>query len=228
MIPVSGVKMSAAATPESDSEEGGPLLAQSNIVRGENPGEERDWGDYLNRYLEEVEENFEENRGNIGAEGEHLLVGSDDETPLPGEYQQLLDEQLWDYIDEELEENVEGYGEAWELEIDEIEEDGLLGQLNTALNTKIRNPEEAPDALIEALEVDFDLGAQMEVGSPVIDLEKEEGLNLMLDFVSGIKSGIKRRLADSDLEFAGQGILPLLLDEEEKGIPKGVEGSREW
>lgn len=162
--------------------------------------------------LEEFSEEFAENyRGNVaptgmGVESETPIVRNEDGVmPLAHEYQDIISGGLWDSIEEELEENVDGYGEEFSFEMKGVKEKGHFEEMPSEMSVEAS---EGSEPVIGAPAIDWEIGPQIETDSGAFQVDGSGNFGTLLDVLSSIKEGTRKYMVENhpELEFADQGL----------------------
>jgi hypothetical protein len=185
-----------------------------------------DYEEVLDTATEHFRENFRENSGPtvMGVESETPIVDEDGVMPQAPEYQDVISEGLWKSIEGELEENVDGYGQEFRFELDEVKEDGHGEKRPVELSLE----GELPEGFVDTPTTDWDLGGQLENDSGAMEVGRNGEFGTLLDILTSFKSGAAKYLAENreDLEFAEQGLTRQFRNPEE--VPEEAVGRGEW
>ncbi len=189
--------------------------------QGSSPG--LDYDEVLDTATEQFRENFRENSGPtvMGVESETPIVDEDGVMPQAPGYQDVISEGLWESIEGELEENVDGYGQEFRFELDEVKEDGHGEKRPVELSL------EGEEGLVDTPTTDWDLGGQLENDSGAMEVGRNGEFGTLLDILTSFKSGAAKYLAENkDLGFAEQGLTRQFRNPEE--VPEEAVGRGEW
>ncbi|MFB6241345.1 MAG: hypothetical protein ABEJ36_00900 [Candidatus Nanosalina sp.] len=167
-----------------------------------------DYDEVLEEFSEDFRGNFEDNVAPTGAgiESEVPIVRREDGVmPLSPEYQQILSEGLWESIEDELEENVDGYGDDFRFELKDIKEKGHFEDLSAEMAVEASKDSED---LIDSPAMDWEIGPQIEIDSGAFQLDGSGNFGILLDVLTSVKEGTRKYLRENhpELEFADQGL----------------------
>jgi len=166
------------------------------------------YSEVLEEFTEDFASNFEDNTAptGMGIESEIPNVRAEDGImPLADQYQGIISEGLWESIEEELEENVEGYGEDFSFEFEGVKEKGHFEDMPAEMNIGIA---ESPDEVIDAPAVDWEIGPQIENDSGAFQIDGTGNFGTLLDVLESVKAGTRKYMAQNHPEIvpADQGL----------------------
>lgn len=198
---------------EATSGNGNPFELDEGEAEMLEPGAEPDQDDLeyeqvLEEFAEDFADNFQDNTAPTGAgiESEIPIVRKEDGLmPLSPEYQQILSEGLWESIERELEENVEGYGDNFTFELKGVKEKGHFEDMPAEMAV---DSSEVSEDLIDAPAMDWEIGPQIEIDSGAFQLDGSGNFGILLDVLNSVKKGTRKYLRENhpELEFADQGL----------------------
>lgn len=167
-----------------------------------------DYEEVLEEFTEAFENNYEENVGptGMGVESENPIVrGEDGVMPLAPDYQKIISEGLWSSIEDELEENVEGYGEEFSFELKGFKEKGHFDEMASEMSVEVS---EGSEELIDSPAMDWEIGPQIEIDSGAFEIDRNGDFGTLLDVLTSLREGTKKYIQENhpELEFADQGL----------------------
>lgn len=169
---------------------------------------ELDYDEIVEEFTEEFKDNYEENVGptGMGVESENPIVREEDGVmPLAPDYQDIISEGLWESIEEELEENVEGYGEEFSFELKGVKEKGHFEDRPAEIGVE---QSQESDQVIGAPAADWEIGPQIEIDSGAFQIDGSGNFGTLLDVLKSLREGTRKYIQENhpDLEFADQGL----------------------
>lgn len=180
----------------------------SAAEQNSNPDGGLDYEEVLNEFTEEFEENYRENTAptGMGIESENPIVRKKDGVmPLAPDYQDIISEELWDSIEEELEENVDGYGEEFSFELKGVKEKGHFDEMPSEMEVE---SSENSEEVIDAPAMDWEIGPQIEIDSGAFQVDGSDNFGTLLNVLESLREGTRKYIQQNhpELEFADQGL----------------------
>jgi hypothetical protein len=180
----------------------------SAAEQNSNPDGGLDYEEVLNEFTEEFEDNYEENTAptGMGVESENPIVRKEDGVmPLAPDYQDIISEELWDSIEEELEENVDGYGDEFSFELKGVKEKGHFEEMPSEMEVE---SSEDSEEVIDAPAMDWEIGPQIEIDSGAFQVDGDGNFGTLLNVLESLREGTRKYMQENhpELEFADQGL----------------------
>ncbi len=182
-----------------------------------------DYDEVLEEFTEVFAENYENNVAptGMGVESENPIVRKQDGVmPLAPSFQGIISEGLWESIEEELEENVDGYGDEFSFELKGVKEKGHFEEMPSDMAVEVA---EDSEDVIDAPAMDWEIGPQIEIDSGAFQANGSGNFGVLLDVLTSLREGTKKYIQENhpELEFAEQGLTKQFRQPEE--IPDQVE-----
>jgi hypothetical protein len=181
------------------------------------------YNEVLDEFTEDFAGNFEENVAptGMGVESEVPNVRKEEGVmPVAPAYQDIISEGLWDSIEEELEENVDGYGEDFSFEFKGLKEKGHFEEMPAEMSIEVA---EDSDVVLGAPALDWEIGPQIENDSGAFNIDGSGNFGTLLDVLESVKEGTRKYMSENHPEIvpAEQGVTRQFREPEE--IPDEVE-----
>lgn len=181
------------------------------------------YDEVLAEFTDDFAGNFEENIAptGMGVESEVPNVRKEDGVmPVAPAYQGIISEGLWESIEEELEENVDGYSEDFSFEFNGVKEKGHFEDMPAEMEVEVA---EDSEVLLGAPAVDWEIGPQIENDSGAFNIDGNGNFGTLLDVLESVKAGTRKYMAENHPEIvqADQGVTRQFREPEE--VPDEVE-----